>query len=468
MSDFCQQEREQEQAVLKKWLACGLVGSVVLHGGALLGLRWLPATETVSSEQPPLEFIVTETTPPPEPVETPQETLTEPETTAPSSNADPVAPEAPATPAPPTAIAAVRPQVTTPEPQAPTPEATPEPESQAVQEPVSEPESQVVENNSAPLTPASENTNPLRNQLQAAASGVNRNITANNGNPNGANRTRPTNPGTASRPLGESEGNTGLNALRSGLQGNARNSSGSNNNAPGNQTAAQRSTPNRPTNNPPAAPVASGAGCSAPSQPQFPASLASRGIEARPVVEVVTGTNGSVTQARILQSSNYAALDQAALSAARGIRCPSGEQRRVRLAINFAQPGTDFQREAQQRQAEAEQQRQEQIAREQEQQRLAEQARQQQEAEAQQQAAEQQATQEAQRQAEAEQQRQAEAERQRQAELEQERQAEAERQRQAELERQRQAEAERQRQAELERQLQQQQQQQADPAEVGG
>jgi hypothetical protein len=74
---------------------------------------------------------------------------------------------------------------------------------------------------------------------------------------------------------------------------------------------------------------------------------------------VITSSNGNVSEAKIVSSSNYPALDQAALAAARNVSCPTGERRRVRLAINFAQEGTDFEREARQRQEEAERQQQE-------------------------------------------------------------------------------------------------------------
>ncbi|MEB3225254.1 MAG: TonB family protein [Synechococcus sp.] len=430
ISTLCQEKRALEQVKARRWLLWGTCCSVLLHAVGLYSLRWLPEppSQVAQNINEPIEFLVMEA------VTTPA--LESEVSKASSDNLESTVSATTMPNQPHTVPVAAVVQTAIPAPRVTTPQPETSPEPDAASDPgtsESEPETPTVENKPAPPGRSPENLRPLRSQLQATASGINRHITANNNSSTGANRSRPTNPGTAPRPQEQTSENPGLNALRNGLQGNDLQNNPNNRNVPANPTGAQRSTPNRPVNNPPAAPVASGAGCSAPSQPKFPASLASRGIEARPVVEVITSTDGGVTQARIVQSSNYAALDQTALSAARGIRCPSGEQRRVRLAINFAQPGTNFQREAQQRQAEAEQQRQ------------AELARQQQAAEAQQ---------------------RAQQEQQRQAELEQQRQAEAERERQAALEQQRQAELERQRQVDLERQ--QQQQQQIAPAEVGG
>jgi len=93
--------------------------------------------------------------------------------------------------------------------------------------------------------------------------------------------------------------------------------------------------------------VSSTAGCELKRKPQFPELLTDQDIEARPVVELIIDESGKVTNRKLVESSGYPAIDQAALEIASSVRCPArGDRYRVRFAINFAQEGSEFEREA--------------------------------------------------------------------------------------------------------------------------
>ena len=225
-----------------------------------------------------------------------------------------------------------------------------------------------------------------------------------------AARAAPARPGTSnSTPL--SAAGSSINAsLRNGLGSRGLPQAGIANSGtnPGSSNlggVAARSQPTKPSRTVEPPPIGSSAGCVQRKKPKFPRSLERENIEARVEIEVTTNASGRAVSQKVIRSSGYTELDEAALRAAESVRCPSeGGERRVRIAISFVQEGTDAQREARERQ--------EQLERQQEEER---------------------------RQAELERQRQQE-ELQRQQEEYERRQQELERRRAEELERQRQAE----------------------------
>ncbi len=181
-----------------------------------------------------------------------------------------------------------------------------------------------------------------------------------------------------------------------------------------------------------------GVACISGCLPEYPAVL--NGEEGTAVVRVVLDNNANVVDSQIAESGGSSQLNQEALEVARKMkfRVPGGGSRfAVRLPINFTIRGSDFARQARERQAQLERERQQ---REQERQAQQERDRQPREQE---------------RQAQQERDRLEQQERERQAQLERERQ-QREQERQAQLERERQ---ERERQAQLEREHQTQQQQ---------
>lgn len=79
------------------------------------------------------------------------------------------------------------------------------------------------------------------------------------------------------------------------------------------------------------------------------------------MVRFVVETDGSPAEAELAQSSGNSELDQAAVAAVQEMRfaAPENGRRVVRLAINFATTGSDFERQARQRREENERQRRE-------------------------------------------------------------------------------------------------------------
>ena len=254
------------------------------------------------------------------------------------------------------------------------------------------------------------------------------------------------------------------------------------------RVAANQVSPNKPTSR---RSEEGGLQCVRNCKPKYPSGLREQG---RPVVSLTVGENGQVIDSQLVRSSGNSQLDQAALQGSRRMRfAPPGERTTTRVAISFALEGTDFHREARERQARLERERQErerqtrlererqererkererQAQLEREQQERERQAQQEQERkererqaqlEREQQERERQAQQEQKRQAQQEQERQAQQEQERQAQQEQERQAQQEQERQAQQEQERQAQQEQERQAqqEQERQAQQERERQA-------
>lgn len=185
------------------------------------------------------------------------------------------------------------------------------------------------------------------------------------------NREAPAKPTTTSQPLQTSAaGNRGFRDSFS----NSNNSSSSPNSddfsptAPGTSTgvAANRGVPPKASGGNPggdrnARRSGSGGGvrCLSNCNPEYPSSLADKNIEGRPVVRFVVEADGNPAEAELAQSSGNSELDQAAVAAVQEMRFapPENGRRAVRLAINFANTGSDFERQARQRRDENERQR---------------------------------------------------------------------------------------------------------------
>lgn len=181
-----------------------------------------------------------------------------------------------------------------------------------------------------------------------------------------AERAAPERPGTSNSTPLSAEG-SGINAsLRDGLRSNGlpQPRIGNPSTNPGSSNlprVAARSQPTKPSRTVEPPPIGSSAGCVQRLIPKFPPRLERENIEARVEIEVTTDANGRAVSQKVIRSSGYSELDEAALSAASSVRCPSsGGERRVRIAISFVQKGTDFEREARERQEELERKREEQ------------------------------------------------------------------------------------------------------------
>mgnify|MGYP005842931103 CR=1 FL=1 len=197
-----------------------------------------------------------------------------------------------------------------------------------------------------------------------------------------------------------------------------------------------------------------GVSCISGCQPEYPSLL--EGKEGSAVVRVVVDQSGNVVDSEIAGGSGNSQIREAAIAAARKMKftTPEGGSRvAVRVTINFTLAGSDFDRQARERQEQNERERQQ---RERERQAQLEQERQEQERQAQLERE----RQEQERQAQLEQERQ---EQERQAQLEQERQErerqEQERQAQLEQERQERERQEQERQAQLEQERQERERQ---------
>ncbi len=102
-----------------------------------------------------------------------------------------------------------------------------------------------------------------------------------------------------------------------------------------------------------------GVACISGCNPEYPSVL--NGEEGTAVVRVVLDSNGNVVDSQILESGGSSQLNQEALQAVRKMkfRVPGGGSRfAVRLPINFTIRGSDFARQARERQAQLERERQ--------------------------------------------------------------------------------------------------------------
>uniref|UniRef100_A0ACD5H1S7 Energy transducer TonB n=1 Tax=Desertifilum tharense IPPAS B-1220 TaxID=1781255 RepID=A0ACD5H1S7_9CYAN len=95
---------------------------------------------------------------------------------------------------------------------------------------------------------------------------------------------------------------------------------------------------------------------------RYPRSLEGQNIEARPVVRFRVDSAGNVVDVSLEQDTPYPAINQAAIEAVQRASCrppAGGGARTVKVAVNFAVEGSDFAREAQRRQQQAENERRE-------------------------------------------------------------------------------------------------------------
>ena len=99
--------------------------------------------------------------------------------------------------------------------------------------------------------------------------------------------------------------------------------------------------------------------CVSECTPDYPAGV--ENLEGRPVVQFVVEADGSTADPQLAESSGNSKLDQAAVEAVRKMRFapPDEGSRTVKLAINFATSGSDFERQARERREENERQRRE-------------------------------------------------------------------------------------------------------------
>ncbi|OKH37853.1 hypothetical protein NIES2119_11910 [[Phormidium ambiguum] IAM M-71] len=215
--------------------------------------------------------------------------------------------------------------------------------------------------NNSPINP-----NP-QSDLSAGSPGVPGEVTANNQRPN--NR-----PVGGSKPLQTATNNRGFRDSFSNNNNTSTNTTDSNISPtiPGNSTGvavnqppARRNTrqegENTGGNRRTARRSGRGGGlrCVSDCTPDYPSDV--ENLEGRPVVQFVVEADGSTANPQLAESSGNSKLDQAAVEAVRKMRFapPDEGQRTVKLAINFATSGSDFERQARQRREENERQRRE-------------------------------------------------------------------------------------------------------------
>jgi len=215
--------------------------------------------------------------------------------------------------------------------------------------------------NNSPITP-----NPS-NDMSATSPGVPGEVTANNQRQN--NR-----PVGGSKPLQTATNNRGFRDSFSSNNNTSTSTTDSNISPtiPGNSTGvavnqppARRNTrqegENTGGNRRTARRGGRGGGlrCVSECTPDYPPGV--ENLEGRPVVQFVVEADGSTADAQLAQSSGNTKLDLAAVEAVQKMRFapPDEGSRTVKLAINFATSGSDFERQARQRREENERQRRE-------------------------------------------------------------------------------------------------------------
>ncbi|MFB2877350.1 TonB family protein [Floridanema aerugineum] len=99
--------------------------------------------------------------------------------------------------------------------------------------------------------------------------------------------------------------------------------------------------------------------CVSECNPEYPSDL--ENVEGRPVIQFVVKADGSTAEPQLVESSGNNKLDEVAVEAVRKMRfAPADEgSRTVKLAINFATSGSDFERQARERREENKRQRRE-------------------------------------------------------------------------------------------------------------
>ncbi|NEQ42333.1 MAG: TonB family protein [Leptolyngbya sp. SIOISBB] len=301
LSDFCNQQHEHEQSRLRKLLMLGLVGSVGLHAIAF-GLSSLGLWQrSAQAELSPIELLVME--PPPEPLEeqpeiAPAEVSREVNNPAPAALASPEVTEV----APPQPAELVEPE--------------PIPETE-VESALTEPEE----------TEAAEEEE--EEKLEEAIVATNNEI-----DPSQLDRLR----NFFDRPVGIDPDGTEAPATGTGEPATTAAGTGTENgtNTSGNGTGQGQGSRT--------------IACQNCALPDYPDSALEAGVEGTPRVQVDINPDGSVRSVTLVQSSGNAAIDQAAIQAARNSSFqPMGEAASVPIEYDLTIEGSERNRDARRR-----------------------------------------------------------------------------------------------------------------------
>ncbi len=328
LSDFCDKQHEQEQKGLRKLLLLGLAGSVGTHVVLFGMLGWL-GQRTAQAEPSPIELLVME----PQQEVIPEE-ITEMAPAEVGQQTNNPAPAAPASvaaaPAPPPPAELVEPE---PIPEEPVTEAesdltVPEEPEETEEEP--EEEAETAESTEEPEEDLEVATLPdidttqferLRQSLQNYFDGEVLESPANEGSTG-------TDPNA---PAADSDGDAETITRNSGLDGNP---GGTNELGDGTGQGQGSRT----------------VACQNCVLPDYPQSAIDDGIEATPGVQVDVNPDGSVRSVTLTQSSGNAAIDQAAIEAARNSTfTPVSGGASVPIVYDMVLEGSERSREASQR-----------------------------------------------------------------------------------------------------------------------
>ncbi|MEL6401372.1 MAG: TonB family protein [Cyanobacteria bacterium J06626_4] len=328
LSDFCDEQHEQEQKGLRKLLLLGLAGSVGTHVMLFGMITWL-GQRTAQAEPSPIELLVME----PQQEVIPEETTevapaevgqqtNNPAPAAPASVAAAPPPPAPAElvepePIPDEPATEVESDLTVPEEPEET-EEEPEEEEESAESP-EEPEEEL----EVATLPEIDTTQfeRLRQSLQDYFDGE----ALESPNNEGSTGTDP------NAPAADSDGDAETITRNSGLDGRP---GGTNESGDGTGQGQGSRT----------------VACQNCVLPEYPQSAIDDGVEATPGVQVDINPDGSVRSVTLTQSSGNAAIDQAAIEAARNSTFdPVSGGASVPIVYDMVLEGSDRSREASQR-----------------------------------------------------------------------------------------------------------------------
>jgi TonB family protein len=314
LSKLCVEQHEREQAGLRKLLLLGLLGSVGMHAIAF-GLSSLGIWQrTAQAELSPIELLVME--PPPEAIEEqpevpPAEVSSETNNPAPAAMAQ-ANPETAAAPAPPPPAELIEPE----------PQPEPEPEPEPIAETEVESELTEPEETGEPEEPEEEDPEETTDAVEEEEETTE------------AEEEPSEEVAVAPPELTESQ----LERLRNSFEGTAQEAdpdatsteaaategteSESTSTGESTDTAANSGAGTQNGNNASGDGTGQGQGsrtvaCQNCALPQYPDSALDAGVEGTPRVQVDINPDGSVRSVTLVQSSGNAAIDQAAIQAAR-------------------------------------------------------------------------------------------------------------------------------------------------------
>ncbi|TVP65013.1 MAG: TonB family protein [Leptolyngbya sp. LCM1.Bin17] len=298
LSDICRQQHQQEQQKLRKILLWGLLGSLGVHGLAL-SLSQFNLWQTAIDELSPIELIITEAIPEqpevlPDP-EPPTELSTQTHAPAPAAASAPPRPAAvvaPPTPAQPP-VESVTPDTPEPDTQAESdleesvvdaesPDVAEEEASEVAEETPEELDLDAIaaELNEAPAEPQAERLRDLLQRLREAQEQGNSTAAEVDPSPS-------TTAGAGNVPDAPVGNDTGVAAAPSNTSGSGQ---------------------------------GQGVTCLNCVRPNYPQSALDARVEGQPMVSVDINPDGSVRSVTLTRSSGNAAIDQAAIQAARSSR----------------------------------------------------------------------------------------------------------------------------------------------------